>query len=74
MYDLDTRIDELIFPKGCQTIPSALKRTGCETLGEVVQYVRSGANWPGVGAIRLPFIRDWFKAETGVDILAKGDV
>ena len=71
MHSLDTRINELIFPKGCQTIPSALKRTGCETLGEVVQYIHRGTVWPGVGNIRLRLIRDWFKSETGVDILKK---
>lgn len=71
MYSLETKIEELIFPKGCETIPSALKRTGCKTLGEVVQQVRDEIKWPGVGHIRFRLIKRWFKSEVGIDILKK---
>ena len=61
---LDTRIDDLIFPKGCQTIPSALKRTHKETLREVYEtYILNKERWPGVGPIRCALITNWFKKE-----------
>ena len=66
MYSLDTRIDELIFHRGCSTIPNALKRTGCTTLGEVVKYMENGNNWPMVGAIRMRLIRNWLKKEVAI--------
>lgn len=71
MYSLETKIEEVIFPKGCETIQSALKRTGCKTLGEVVQLVRDETKWPGVGHIRFRLIQGWFKSEVGVDISRK---
>ena len=72
MYTLETKIEELIFPNGCETISSALKRTGCKTLGEVVQQVKNKKKWPGVGHIRFRLIRGWFMSEVGIDIL-KGE-
>lgn len=67
MIDLNTRIEDLCFPKGCQTIPSALKRTGKETLREVwSDYIFRKGKWGGVGRIRYALILNWF--EKCVDI------
>lgn len=67
MIDFDTRIENLCFPKGCQTIPSALKRTGKETLREVWSgYILGEKKWRGVGRIRYALILKRF--EKCVDI------
>lgn len=69
-YTLDTKINDLIFPKGCETIHSALKRTGCDTLGEVIDYMKT-QKIPRVGSIRIRLIRGWFLHEVGVDIFER---
>lgn len=62
MISLNTRINDLEFPKGCKTIPSALKRSGFATLREVRDAAKKPEwKWPGVGAIRWKLISNWFK-------------
>lgn len=55
-----TKIADLEFPKGCQTIPSALKRAGFIYLEEVkVALLDPDWKWPGVGPIRMKLILTW---------------
>ena len=62
--NLNTRISDLAFHNGCQTIPSALKRTEKETLREVYEtYILGEKYWPGVGHIRRALIAAWFDHE-----------
>lgn len=58
---LDSKISELVFHKGCQTIPSALRRSGFLTLKEVRDAMLDpNWKWQRVGSIRRHLIENWF--------------
>lgn len=60
-YSLETKIDDLDFSPGLQTIPNSLKRTNKTTLKEVYdEFIIGSKKWPGVGSIKYPFIVNWF--------------
>lgn len=55
-----TKIADLTFPKGCQTIPSALERSGFTYLEELKDALANpDFKWRGVGPIRMKLILNW---------------
>lgn len=57
------RIADLAFPKGCQTIPSALERSGFTYLEELIDALDDpDFKWRGVGPIRMKLILNWLNS------------